>query len=41
MLTQDYYRGFGERVKKVKRELLRFLIDAKERGKKVVGYGAP
>ena len=41
MLTQEYYRGFGERVKKVKRELLRFLIDAKERGKKVVGYGAP
>lgn len=41
MLTQAYYRGFGERVKQVKRELLRFLIDAKERGKKVVGYGAP
>jgi 2-polyprenyl-3-methyl-5-hydroxy-6-metoxy-1,4-benzoquinol methylase len=41
MLTLDYYRGFGERVKEVKRNLLRFLIDAKERDKKVVGYGAP
>ena len=41
MLTLDYYRGFGEQVKQVKRNLLRFLIDAKERGKKVVGYGAP
>ena len=41
MLTLDYYRGFGERVKQVKRNLLSFLIDAKGRGKKVVGYGAP
>jgi len=41
MLTLDYYRGFGERVKRVKRDLLSFLIDARERGKKVVGYGAP
>jgi len=41
MLRLDHYRGFGERVKQVKRNLLRFLIDARERGKKVVGYGAP
>jgi hypothetical protein len=41
MLTLDYYRGFGERVRQVKRGLLAFLIDAKERGKRVVGYGAP
>jgi 2-polyprenyl-3-methyl-5-hydroxy-6-metoxy-1,4-benzoquinol methylase len=41
MLTLDYYRGFGERVKRVKRDLLSFLIDARERGRKVVGYGAP
>ncbi|MGH6881683.1 MAG: methyltransferase C-terminal domain-containing protein, partial [Hypericibacter sp.] len=34
------YRGFAERTAKVKRELLRFLIDAKESGKHVVGYGA-
>jgi len=34
------YRGFAERTAKVKRELLRFLIDAKESGKRVVAYGA-
>jgi len=34
------YRGFAERTAKVKRALLRFLIDAKESGKHVVGYGA-
>ena len=28
-------------MKQTKRKLLSFLIDAKERGKKVVGYGAP
>lgn len=35
------YEGFGERVKQIKRQLLRFLIDAREQGKSVVGYGAP
>jgi 2-polyprenyl-3-methyl-5-hydroxy-6-metoxy-1,4-benzoquinol methylase len=40
-LTQERYRGFGEQVKATKRKLLAFLIDAKQRGKKVVGYGAP
>jgi SAM-dependent methyltransferase len=35
------YRDFGERVSRVKRRLLRFLIDAKDDGKSVVGYGAP
>ncbi len=40
-LTQERYRGFDERVKATKRKLLTFLIDAKQRGKKVVGYGAP
>ncbi len=28
-------------MEKTKRELLKFLIDAKESGKSVVGYGAP
>jgi SAM-dependent methyltransferase len=37
----DRYQGFGEQVKVTKRRILAFLIDAKERGKKVVGYGAP
>jgi 2-polyprenyl-3-methyl-5-hydroxy-6-metoxy-1,4-benzoquinol methylase len=40
-LTRECYRGFDERVKATKRKLLTFLIDAKQRGKKVVGYGAP
>jgi hypothetical protein len=37
----DCYRGFDARVRRTKNNLLRFLIDAKERGKTVVGYGAP
>jgi SAM-dependent methyltransferase len=37
----ESYRGFAERVRRVKRDLLGFLIRAKEAGKSVVGYGAP
>ena len=37
----DTYRAFSERVKETKRSLLRFLVDAREQGKTVVGYGAP
>jgi SAM-dependent methyltransferase len=37
----ETYRSFSGRVQAVKRRLLRFLIDAKEEGKSVVGYGAP
>ena len=37
----ETYFAFGERVHRVKRELLTFLIGAKERGERVVGYGAP
>ncbi len=40
-LTLERYRGFDEQVKATKRKLLSFLIDAKSRGKKIVGYGAP
>jgi len=40
-LTLARYGGFDEQVKATKRKLLGFLIDAKQRGKKVVGYGAP
>ena len=40
-LTLERYRGFDEQVKRTKRKLLSFLIDARQRGKKVVGYGAP
>ena len=35
------YAEFGQRVARVRRDLLRFLIDAAERGDRVVGYGAP
>jgi SAM-dependent methyltransferase len=37
----DTYRSFDEQVKRCKRNILSFLIDAKEAGKSVVGYGAP
>jgi SAM-dependent methyltransferase len=35
------YAAFGERVHEAKRAILAFLIDAKARGRAVVGYGAP
>jgi 2-polyprenyl-3-methyl-5-hydroxy-6-metoxy-1,4-benzoquinol methylase len=34
------YEAFGEKVKRTKRELLRFLISAKDAGKSVACYGA-
>jgi SAM-dependent methyltransferase len=37
----ETYFAFQERVRSTKRSLLRFLIDAKESGKRIVGYGAP
>jgi hypothetical protein len=37
----EYYTTFAERVMKTKRDLLRFLIDARDEGAQVVGYGAP
>ena len=37
----DVYRAFEQRVQQTKRELLKFLVSAKEAGKTVVGYGAP
>jgi SAM-dependent methyltransferase len=37
----DVYLGFAAKVRETKREVLRFLIDAKRDGKSVVGYGAP
>lgn len=36
----ETYRAFGERVKALKRRLVAFLIEAKEQGKSIVGYGA-
>jgi len=37
----DPYLSFGPRVERVKRKLLTFLIQAKDEGRQVVGYGAP
>jgi 2-polyprenyl-3-methyl-5-hydroxy-6-metoxy-1,4-benzoquinol methylase len=35
------YFTFSEKVKTVKRDTIQFLIQAKEEGKRIVGYGAP
>ncbi len=37
----DTYSTFGEQVKRTKRRLLSFLVEAKEQGKTICGYGAP
>jgi SAM-dependent methyltransferase len=37
----ETYSGYGRRVEQDKRQILRFLIDLKERGLRVVAYGAP
>jgi 2-polyprenyl-3-methyl-5-hydroxy-6-metoxy-1,4-benzoquinol methylase len=37
----ETYARFAEQVRRTKRELLSFLIRAREEGKRVVGYGAP
>jgi hypothetical protein len=36
-----HYLTFGDKVKGIKRNILNFLIQAKEEGKTIVGYGAP
>jgi hypothetical protein len=37
----ERYASFDEQVRLIKRQLLSFLISAKNGGKKIVGYGAP
>ena len=37
----EYYSLFEEKVKETKRKILDFLIEAKRKGKTIVGYGAP
>lgn len=37
----ETYQKFGDKVKLTKRNLLEFLIQAKNEGKTIVGYGAP
>jgi len=39
--TLEFYAPFAERVERTKRRLLSFLIEAREAGKTVAGYGAP
>ena len=37
----EHYLSFGPRVEATKRKLLTFLIQARERGRRTAGYGAP
>ena len=37
----ETYLGYGQRVRADKRQILSFLIDLKQQGLRVVGYGAP
>jgi SAM-dependent methyltransferase len=37
----ETYASFAEQVKQTKRKLMEFLIQAKAKGKSIVGYGAP
>ncbi len=39
--TLEYYQRFSENVKETKRKILEFMINAKGKGKSIVGYGAP
>jgi hypothetical protein len=41
LFTNAVYHDFSNRVAKVKRDLLAFLIEAKNTGKTISGYGAP
>ncbi len=41
LLDIETYYSFGKKVESIKRKLLQFLIQAKNEGKKIVGYGAP
>ena len=41
MTTPGYYADFARRVEETKHKLLEFLIDARRRGRRTVGYGAP
>jgi len=41
MMDRTYYTDFAELAQDAKRSLLRFLIDARNDGKRVAAYGAP
>jgi len=38
--TLDYYKGFQDKIQKIKNDFLTFLLKSKLEGKKVVAYGA-
>jgi SAM-dependent methyltransferase len=38
---QETYKIFSAKVRRIKQSFLEFLIDAKRKGKTIVGYGAP
>ena len=40
MTTEAYYADFQEQANRIKDDLIEFLINAKQEGKKVIGYGA-
>jgi len=37
----ELYNSFSDKVKETKRKILQFLIDVKQKGKSIAGYGAP
>ncbi len=39
--TVEHYLSYQAQIDETKRNLLKFLIDAREKGKTIVGYGAP
>jgi len=41
LTRMDAYSAFSDKVKETKRKLLNLLIEIKERGKTIAGYGAP
>jgi len=38
--TLDFYIGFQKKAEKIKMDLLLFLVEARQKGKKVIAYGA-
>ena len=40
-LSTDFYDAFGAKVEATKRDILGFLIEQKNAGRSIVGYGAP
>ena len=41
LLELDEYSSFGQRVRKTKRDIMRFFLDCKDTRKSIAGYGAP